>query len=74
MIPKPKHLQPEYGQQFQDESVAAVYRKRPPYPAEVFDTLEGLMAAGPKRVLDLGSGTGEFAIPLHKEATQWILL
>jgi methylase of polypeptide subunit release factors len=74
MIPKPKHFQPEYGRQFQDESVAAVYCKRPPYPAEVFDILEGLMATGPKRVLDLGSGTGEFAIPLHKEATQWILL
>jgi methylase of polypeptide subunit release factors len=63
MIPKPKHLRPRYGHQFQDESVAAAYRKRPPYPVELFDALEGLMASGPKRVLDLGSGTGEIAIP-----------
>ncbi len=29
--PKPKHLGPEYGAQFQDRCVAEAYRKRPEY-------------------------------------------
>ncbi len=47
MLPKPKHLGPEYAAQFADRSVVTAYRHRPPYPAEVFDVLAGLIAATP---------------------------
>lgn len=63
-IPKPRHLEAEYGAQFKDRSVAAAYMNRPPYPAEVFDVLESLVVGEPRVVLDLGSGTGELTIPL----------
>lgn len=65
MKPKPKHLWPEYGAQFQDPSIAAVYRKRPPYPEELFDLIGELLPQPSRaRVLELGAGTGEIAIPL----------
>ena len=65
MKPKPRHLGPDYGAQFQDPSVAAVYRKRPPYPPELFDLLCELLPQPSKaRILELGAGTGEVAIPL----------
>ena len=64
--PKPKHLGPEYGAQFGDASIVAAYRNRPPYPAEVFDILDGLMADGPRVVLDAGCGSGDLAIPLAR--------
>ena len=65
MKPKPKHLGPEYGAQFQDAAVAAVYRKRPPYPPELFDLICALLPQPARaRVLELGAGTGEVAIPL----------
>ncbi len=64
MKPKPRHLWPEYGAQFQDSAVAAVYRKRPPYPGELFDLLAALLPQPSRaRVLELGAGTGEIAIP-----------
>jgi len=45
--------------------VAAVYHHRPPYPAETFDLmLECLPAPHGARVLELGAGSGEIAIPL----------
>jgi SAM-dependent methyltransferase len=61
MRPKPIHLAPEYGAQFQDESVAAAYPNRPPYPAEVFTVLHGLITDVPPAVLDVGCGTGDIA-------------
>ena len=64
MLPKPKHLGPEYAAQFADRSVVAAYRHRPPYPAEVFEVLAGLIAATPyttRAVLDAGCGTGDVA-------------
>lgn len=64
MIPKPKHLGPEYAAQFQDRSVVAAYRHRPPYPAEVFAILARLIADQPRVVLDVGCGTGDLARPL----------
>ena len=39
-IPKPKHLGPDYADQFKDRSVADAYVNYPPYPAEVFEVLE----------------------------------
>ena len=57
-IPKPKHLGPEYADQFKDESVASAYLYRPPYPAELFDVLDSLIQGKPRLILDMGCGTG----------------
>ncbi len=61
MSDKPDHLGPEYGAQFSDSSVAAMYHLRPPYPDAVFDVLAGLIVDEPRVVLDVGTGTGEIA-------------
>ncbi|MFO7683522.1 MAG: methyltransferase domain-containing protein [Chloroflexota bacterium] len=66
MKPKPKHLAPEYGAQFKDQSIVTAYHRRPPYPDETFDILTGLITANPKRVLDVGCGTGYLARPLSQ--------
>ena len=62
MLPKPKHLAPQYGQQFEDSSIASVYATRPPYPEQVFDVLQSLFPPGSKSLLDLGCGTGDIAL------------
>lgn len=49
---------------FLAEDVAAAYRARPPYPAEVIDRLAELACGG--RVLDLGAGEGSLARPLSE--------
>ena len=64
LIPKPKHLGPQYSSQFKDKSVAAAYLYRPPYPSELFDILESPIGEGPRVVLDIGCSTGEIAVPL----------
>ncbi len=61
MRDKPRQFAPEYGAQFQDQSVAAAYPNRPPYPAEVFTVLRGLITDAPRTVLDVGCGTGDIA-------------
>ena len=61
MLPKPEHLGPEYAAQFQDQSVVAAYRHRPPYPDEVFTILAGLITEAPRVVLDAGCGDGAIA-------------
>ena len=66
MKSKPKHLAPKYGAQFKDQSIVTAYRRRPPYPDETFDILTGLIASEPKRVLDVGCGTGYLARPLSQ--------
>lgn len=66
MKPKPKHLAPKYGAQFKDKSIVDAYRRRPPYPDETFDILTGLITSEPKRVLDVGCGTGYLARPLSQ--------
>ncbi len=58
---KRKGLGPEYGRQFQDQSVADAYPNRPPYPPQVFDTLLGLIRDESPLILDLGCGTGDIA-------------
>jgi SAM-dependent methyltransferase len=52
------------AQSFQSCDVAAAYVHRPPYPPELFDRLESLMADGPRSILDLGAGDGALARPL----------
>jgi SAM-dependent methyltransferase len=64
MKPKPAHLGPHYGAVFEADSVARAYHTRPPFPAELFDTLLKLQPAGPRSILDLGCGTGEVALGL----------
>ena len=44
--------------------VADAYQFRPPYPVEVFEVLERLIAASPRTVLDIGAGQGALARPL----------
>jgi SAM-dependent methyltransferase len=68
VIPKPAHLGPQYGSQFDDDAVAHAYDTRPPYPPESFDILETLMAPGRRTVLDLGCGTGDVALGLLDRA------
>ncbi len=64
IIPKPKHLGPEYADQFKDKSVAGAYVNYPPYSDEVFEVLDGLIHDEPRVVLDIGCGTGDVARPL----------
>lgn len=59
--PKPRHLERDYAEQFQDRSVVAAYRRRPPIPAPVFDILLDLIVDEPRVVLDAGCGTGAVA-------------
>lgn len=61
MIPKPKHLGPEYAAQFKDRSVVEAYHHRPPYPPETFEILCDLITNEPRVVLDVGCGTGYIA-------------
>jgi SAM-dependent methyltransferase len=44
--------------------VAKAYPHRPPYPADVFAILDGLITDEPRVVLDLGAGEGALARPL----------
>lgn len=60
---KPGFLGPEYGTRFEDDTVAAAYASRPPYPPRTIDVLEELVR-DPNVVLDAGAGTGELARPL----------
>lgn len=64
MIRKPALYGPVNAASFQERDVAGAYRHRPPYPAEVFDILVGLIAGTPRTVLDIGCGTGDLARPL----------
>lgn len=52
---------PELASTFAHPGVAAAYRHRPPYPDEVFDVLESLIADRPRTVLDVGAGEGALA-------------
>ena len=61
MLPKPDHLNPEYGEQFKDLCMVEAYQYRPPYPYEVFEILSNLIAEKPRHVLDIGTGRGDIA-------------
>lgn len=66
MLPKPKHLGLEYACQFKDQSIADAYQHRPFYPDGVFSILLEIITAQPRKVLDVGAGTGDVARPLSK--------
>ena len=71
MRPKPDFLTPQVAAAFQDASVAQAYRFRPAYPVAVFDILVDLIADQPRRVLDVGCGTGLLARHLA-ERVDWL--
>lgn len=69
MLPKPSHLGPSYASQFADHSVAAAYHARVPYPPEFFRIFNNLHAPSqPRRILELGCGTGDVTIHLPEQA------
>src|ERR1700676_2956186 len=49
------------GERFAARRMAENYQYRPPYSAEVFDTLLGLVRDHPRIVLDAGCGPGKIA-------------
>jgi SAM-dependent methyltransferase len=59
----------ELGRAFADADVVRNYRFRPPYPAEVFAVLEGLLVS-PRTVLDVGCGSGALTRGLGAFATR----
>jgi trans-aconitate methyltransferase len=61
MFQKPEYFAFKHAEVFQHRSIAEAYQHRPPYSSEVFDTLANLMHGTPRRVLDVGSGTGNIA-------------
>src|SRR5690242_1961010 len=61
MMQKPEYFTVHYAEAFKDQSVAKSYRLRPTYPAETFTILAGLLRGESRRVLDVGSGTGNVA-------------
>jgi len=70
MIPKPACLGEHNASAFQDRSVAHAYHYRPLYPPVVFDLLATLLVDTPRRVLDIGCGTGALARHLVMMAEQ----
>ncbi|HEU4784981.1 MAG TPA: class I SAM-dependent methyltransferase [Ktedonobacterales bacterium] len=58
MRPKPAFLGPQQASAFQYEAVARAYQFRPPYPDATFDIFVNLAMDMPKRILDIGCGTG----------------
>jgi len=61
MQQKPPYLGRQFGDVFQDASVAAAYRFRAPYPPETFAVLSRLLVDAPRAVLDVGAGRGDVA-------------
>ena len=61
MRAKPRHLTIENAERFQDARLVDVYHQRLPYPQAVFERLLMLLEGLPRRVLDVGSGTGDLA-------------
>jgi SAM-dependent methyltransferase len=52
------------GRRFFEARMAANYLFRPPYPAEVYDTLLELIGGHPRVLLDAGCGTGKITLGL----------
>ena len=58
---KPSCYGQEHASAFQEASVADAYAYRPPYPPDVFDVLAQLLPNQPRRILDIGCGSGALA-------------
>ena len=67
-LQRPVHLSRYYADQFLETSVAQAYHYRPEYPPETFDLLDELIVDEPRRVLDIGCGTGFIARNLVDKA------
>jgi SAM-dependent methyltransferase len=61
MLPKPEWFGAQYAAAFQEPGVAVAYQHRPPYSDVAIAFLAGLIADTPRRVLDVGCGTGYIA-------------
>jgi SAM-dependent methyltransferase len=61
---RPEYLGEPFSTAFQDASVAERYHLRGPYPDELFDFLDDLIAGERRVVLDIGCGTGDIARPM----------
>jgi SAM-dependent methyltransferase len=61
MMPKPELYSSHYGEWFQDPLVVEAYPSRPPYPSALIAHLSELIHDVPRRVLDVGCGTGDIA-------------
>jgi len=61
MSEKPSFFASEHAEVFKHQDVAESYRYRPPYPVELFDVLTSLIHTEPRRVLDVGCGSGFLA-------------
>jgi SAM-dependent methyltransferase len=61
MRPKPELYASHYAQWFKDPRVIAAYPSRPPYAQTAIEFLSHLATDRPRRVLDLGCGTGDIA-------------
>lgn len=61
---RPSHLNDENAAAFADAEVARLYRHRGSYPDAAVRFLASLAVDEPRRVLDLGCGTGAVARPL----------
>jgi ubiquinone/menaquinone biosynthesis C-methylase UbiE len=68
--PKPPQLTPENAARFQDQSLVEVYHYRLSYPPAVFDRLLALLTDLPRRILDVGTGTGDLARGLVEKVEQ----
>jgi len=68
--PKPPQLTAENAARFQDQSLVDVYHHRLPYPPAVFDRLLSLLDGLPRRILDVGTGTGDLARGLVEKVKQ----
>ena len=64
MLEKPRHLERDYAEQFQDTSVVEAYPLRPPHSPEVFEILNDLADPDCRVALDIGCGTGPIARPM----------
>lgn len=61
MRPKPELYRSEYGTWFKDPLVVAAYPSRPSYAEAAIQFLSQLACDEPRRVLDVGCGTGDVA-------------
>src|SRR5579859_5851176 len=61
MLEKPAYLTTYQAEPFKYQGVVEAYQYRAPYPSETFDILIELIRGEPRRVLDIGSGTGNIA-------------